>query len=93
MSLFGQTQDMNAIGLSLIAPSIRIDEHFCIGEGHTLRVRDDLPTAPVEFEATPVRCLPLDERRLEEGYIIGTQIMQMTEHQRQRYDQYLRSLP
>ena len=92
LSLLGQTRDMSTIGLSLVVPSIRIDEHFCGGEGRTMRVRLGLPTAPVEFEATPVRCTPLDEGRPEKGYVIGAQIMRMTEDQRQRYQQYLRSL-
>lgn len=92
LTFFGHTNDLSATGLSLVVPSVRIDEQYCVEEGRTLRVLLDLPTAPIEIEATPVRCLPLDEERPERGYIIGAQIRGMSDDQRARYNQYLGTL-
>ena len=88
----GHTRDISETGLSLIVNSLRIGDTYLTDEGCTLRiVLLDLPTGQIEIHATPVRYEQLDEP--ERGHLIGVQIKQMSDSDRTRLAQYLRTLP
>src|SRR6266545_200492 len=70
---FGETQDISAHGLSFVLPSIRIDEKYC-EQSRPLRLSLQLPIAAIELEANAVRCVPLDENNLDQGYLIAARI-------------------
>lgn len=88
----GHTHDISANGLSLIVPVIRIGENYLTGEDRRLQVRLELPVGPVDIEASPVRYERLEERSDESGYLIGVRIRRMSEGDRARYREYLKSL-
>ena len=53
--LEGYTRDVSETGLALVLPSIRIGEHYLMGEGRTLRITLEFPTGPIQLDAVPVR--------------------------------------
>lgn len=91
-ALEGYTRDLSETGLAIILPAIRIGENYLMGEGRTLRVVLELPTAPVEMKVVPVRYERLDESETEKGYFIGLSINEMSDHDRESFVEYLRSM-
>lgn len=88
----GQTADLSSSGLGLHVPAIRIGEHYLVGEDRKLNVILELPTGPVDIEATPVRYESLEEDETSQGYIIGLRIIAMSESERVRYDDFVHRL-
>lgn len=89
--LVGFTRDISESGLALIVPSLRAGDRYLVDEGCTLRVvLLDLPSGEVEIFATPVRYRELDEPG--SGHLIGVQITRMSEHDRERLLQFLKTL-
>lgn len=90
-SLAGFTRDVSATGLALILPAIRIGEHYLTGEGRALRIMLEFPTGPLQLDAVPVRYERLDEGDPEKGYLVGVRITEVSDHDRARFIEYLRS--
>lgn len=89
--LVGFTRDISETGLALIVPSLRTGDRYLVDEGCMLRVvLLDLPSGEVEIFATPVRYQQLNEPEI--GYLIGVQITEMSESDRTRLLQYLKTL-
>ena len=87
----GFTRDISETGLALIVPSLRTGDRYLVDEGCKLRVvLVDLPNGEVEIFATPVRYIELPEP--DGGYLIGVQITEMTDSDRARLVQYLKTL-
>jgi hypothetical protein len=89
-SLEGFTRDVSATGLALILPAIRIGEHYLTGEGRILRITLEFPDGPLQLDATPVRYERLDESDPEKGYLVGVQIIEISDHDRARFNGYQR---
>ncbi|HEX8653228.1 MAG TPA: PilZ domain-containing protein [Pyrinomonadaceae bacterium] len=90
--LEGFTRDVSATGLALILPAIRIGEHYLIGEGRNLRLRLELPTGAIQMDVTPVRYERLEEEQAEKGYLIGVLIAEMSDEDRQRYNEGMKTV-
>ena len=89
--LEGFTRDISESGLGLIVPSIRVGDRYLIDKDCKLRVvLLDLPTGEIEIYATPVRYQPLQES--EEGHLIGVEIVSISEGDRGRLTDYLKTL-
>lgn len=92
-ALEGQTRDVNAQGLALVLPAIRIGDRYLTGEDHTLRIMLKLPAGPIQLHATPVRYERLEEEdSAPVGYLIGVRIKDMNENDRTLFNEYLRTL-
>jgi hypothetical protein len=85
--LEGYTRDVSESGLALILPTIRIGEHYLMGEGRTLRITLEFPTGPLQLDAVPVRYERLEENETEKGYLVGVQITEITDHDRARFNE------
>ncbi|HJU55520.1 MAG TPA: PilZ domain-containing protein [Pyrinomonadaceae bacterium] len=90
--LAGYTRDISASGLALIVPSIRVGGQYVTGENRRLRIMLKLPTGPIEIHATPVRYSPLDEDGVDTGYLVGVQIISMSDEDRARFNDYLEKM-
>ena len=89
----GYTRDLSEIGLSIVVPSLRVGGHYLTDRECRLRiVLADLTTGPVEIYAKPVRYEQQKESGGAAGHLIGARIIQMSESDRTRYVDYLRSL-
>jgi PilZ domain len=88
----GHTQNLSEHGLALVIRARNISEDYLKGGAGSLRIELDLPNGPVEIQATPVRYQRLDESEAERGYLIGAEITGMSDDDRARYKDYLRTL-
>jgi hypothetical protein len=85
-TLDGHTLDVSATGLALIVPAIRIGEHYLAGADRKLHIRLELPSGPVEMRVATVRYESLED---ETGYLIGAQILEMSDSDRATFDKYV----
>jgi hypothetical protein len=89
--LVGFTRDISENGLGLVVPSLRVGDRYLIDEGCTLRVvLLDLPTGEAEVYATPVRYVELQEPEI--GHLIGVEITEISDRDRARLLQFLKTL-
>ena len=84
--LEGHTLDVSTTGLALIVPAIRIGEHYLAGSDRKLHVKLDLPDGPVEMKVASVRYEGLED---ESGYLIGAQILEMSDGDRASFEKYV----
>lgn len=84
----GHTENLSAIGLAVVLHAQNIDPQYLTGGEASMSIELDLPSGlSIAIEATPVRY----EKR-EEGYLIGARISEMSDRNRQLYEEYLREL-
>ena len=84
----GHTVDISALGLAVVLHAQNIDEQYLLGAEGSMAIELDLPNGlSIEIQATPVRY-----QKLEEGYLIGARISEMTERDRELYLEYLGEL-
>jgi hypothetical protein len=92
LKLAGYTRDISATGLALVVPTIRIGGQYVTGENRTLEIILKLPAGTIKVKAAPVRYSPLEEDGADTGYLIGVQIIWMSNEDRTRFDAYLETL-
>ena len=81
----GHTLNVSKHGLALVLHAQNIDEQYVDG---SLSIELDLPNGlSLEIHATPVRY-----EKLDKGYLIGAQISDMKDRDRELYEQYLREI-
>jgi len=87
--LEGYTRDCSASGLGLIVNTVRIDGYCIVIDGRSRKLVLQLPNGPVTMFVLPFRSERLGDSGA--GYIIGAQITDIGEEERQRYSEYLLS--
>jgi len=90
--LRGHTRDVSATGLGFVVPAIHIGGSYLTGENRKLQIALDLPSEPIQISAAPVRYERLDDTDAETGYLIGAHITEMSDPDRTRFTEYLRTL-
>lgn len=90
LRLTGYTRDLSEEGLSVILPSFPCESRELLGQKQPLTVTLQLASEQVTASAEPVRHAPLDERRPEQGSLMGLQITGMSEDDRQAFRESLR---
>jgi len=84
----GHTQNLSALGLAVVLHAQNIDEQYLLGAEGSMAIELDLPNGlSIEIQATPVRY-----QKLDEGYLIGARISEMTDRDRELYLEYLAEL-
>jgi PilZ domain len=84
----GHTLNISAEGLAVVLHAQNIDEEYLRGEQGSMAIELDLPNGvSIEIQATPARY----EKR-NEGYLIGAHISQMSNRDRELFNEYLREL-
>jgi len=84
----GHTLNVSKHGLALVLHAQNIDEQYLMGSDGSLSIELDLPNGlSLEIHATPVRY-----QKLDEGYLIGAQISDMKDRDRELYEQYLHEI-
>ncbi len=87
--LEGYTRDVSAGGLGLIVNTVRIDGYCIVVDGRPRRLVLQLPDGPVTMLVLPFRSERLGDSGA--GYIIGAEITDIGEEDRQRYLEYVLS--
>jgi len=84
----GHTVNVSAGGLAVMLHAQKIDEQYLSGAEGSMSIELDLPNGgSIEIQATPVRY----EKR-DDGYLIGAQISEMSERDREVFEEYLSEL-
>ena len=84
----GHTVNISAQGLAVVLHAQNIDERYLLGGEGSMSIELDLPNGlSIEIQATPVRY-----EKLEEGYLIGARISNMSERNREFFEEYLREI-
>ena len=84
----GHTLNVSAGGLAVVLHAQKIDEQYLSGGEGSMSIELDLPNGgSIEIEATPVRY----EKRAD-GYLIGAQISEMSERDRELFEEYLQEI-
>jgi hypothetical protein len=83
--LKGHTRDISQNGLALNVSQVHLDGHHLATEGRNLQLKLDLPGGPISMLVTPRRYERLDETELGCGYLIGVQIVQISDEDRRLY--------
>ncbi len=84
----GHTLNVSAHGLAVMLHAHNIDEQYLLGREGSMAIELDLPNGlSIEIQATPVRY-----EKLDEGYVIGARISEMSDRNREMFEEYLREL-
>jgi hypothetical protein len=83
--LRGHTRDLSQNGLALNVPQVHLDGHHLATEERDLQLKLELPDGPISMLVTPSHYERLDETELGCGYLIGVQIVQISDEDRSRY--------
>lgn len=84
----GHTQNISAMGLAVVLHAQNIDEQYLLGAEGSMAIELDLPNGlSIEIHATPVRY-----QKLDEGYLIGARISDISDRDRELYEEYIQEL-
>ena len=83
--LKGHTRDISAHGLALTVPQVHLDGYHLAAEERQLQLILELPNDLVSMIVVPARYEMLDEAALGCRYLIGAQIRQISDEDRERY--------
>ncbi|HEX5703890.1 MAG TPA: PilZ domain-containing protein [Pyrinomonadaceae bacterium] len=84
----GHTVNLSTVGLAVMLHAQNIDPQYLTGGENSMSIELDLPSGvSIEIEAMPVRY----EKR-DDGYLIGARITEISERDRELYDEYLREI-
>lgn len=84
----GHTVNLSTIGLAVMLHAQNIDPQYLTGGENSMSIELDLPSGvSIEIEAMPVRY-----EKHDDGYLIGARITEISERDRELYDEYLREL-
>ena len=90
LSVKGETHDLSQTGLAFCVDSIRLREHYLVGEGRMLNAELDLPNGKVKMQIIGQRYEQIGEHLSISKYLIGATIVNMTLEERGIYEEYLR---
>lgn len=88
--LMGETTDLSYSGIAFVVPSIRIKENYLVGEGRILNAELDLPNGKILMKVVGERYEPVGEHISTARYLVGASIKEITEANREAYDDFLR---
>jgi hypothetical protein len=83
--LKGHTRDISARGLALNLPQVHLDGRHLAAEGLELQLILELPGDPVSIVIMPRRYERLGDAELGCSYLVGAQIIHMSDEDRERY--------
>lgn len=89
-SIRGETKDLSASGVAFLVDSIRLKEHYLVGENRILDAELDLPNGKVKIKLIGQRYEQIGQHLSINKYLIGAIIKSMTPMDREIYDEYLK---
>lgn len=92
LSVRGETKDLSISGIAFIVPSIRLREYYLVGENRALNAELNLPGGKLKLQLVGMRYEQLgDEHSSATSYMIGAHITQITDADREVYEEFLRT--
>jgi len=86
----GQTVDMSKTGIGILVPSIRMKEHYLVGQDRLVNVEIDLPREKVRMQVVGRRYERESIHDSVERYIVGMEIANISDYDREVYENFLR---
>lgn len=90
LSALGETKDLSVSGIGFIVSSIRLKEHYLVGEDRILNVEIDLPNGKVRMQIIGQRYEQVGQHISTARFLIGAKIVKMSEENREVYEHFLR---
>jgi hypothetical protein len=91
LPLMGYTRDISESGIALLVSAKSMNLLYSLGQGYTLQLVLTLPNGSVELEVVPVRYEHIREGENGSRILIGAQITKMSDADRMKFDEYLKS--
>ena len=90
LSIRGETKDLSVSGIAFIVSYIRIDQYYLVGENRPLEAELTLPAGKIKMQILGKRYEQVGDKHLSVNqYLIGAQIVSMTEADSEIYKQFL----
>lgn len=86
----GETFDLSAGGIGFVVSSIRVRENYLVGQDRILNAEIDLPDGKVEMKVIGRRYERVGVHVSAEKYLIGAEIVGISDENREAYDHFLR---
>jgi hypothetical protein len=90
LSIRGKTKDLSDSGIGFIVDSIRLKEHYLVGENRILDAELDLPNGRIKMKLIGQRYEQVGQHLSINQYLIVAVIKSMTPMDKEIYDEYLR---
>lgn len=90
LSISGETRDLSETGIAFYVDSIRLREHYLVGENRTLNARLDLPNGTIRMQIVGQRYEQVDMHSSHSKYIIGASIVKIDALDKEVYEEFLR---
>jgi hypothetical protein len=91
LSLNGSTSDISACGVGLVLPSIRLDQHYLVGQDRPLIVEMDIHDRTVIMKVVGRRYEEVGEHLSVRRFIVGAEILEMSPTDRAAYSYFLKN--
>jgi hypothetical protein len=91
LPLIGYTRDISESGLALMVSAKSMSVLYNLGGTYTLQLVLQLPTGPIELEVTPARYQHINEGSAGSHILIGARITKMSDEDRARFSEYIRT--
>ncbi len=86
----GETIDLSRTGIGFIVSSIRIREHYLVGQDRVLNVEVELPVGKIKMKVVGRRYERVGIHLSTERFMIGSEIVEMDQAFREAYEHFLR---
>ena len=86
----GQTVDMSKTGIGFMVSAIRIKENYLVGHDRLLDVEIDLPREKVRMQVVGRRYEREGIHDSVERYVVGAEIVKISDDDREIYEHFLR---
>jgi hypothetical protein len=86
----GETVDMSKTGIGIIVSSIRMNEHYLVGQDRVLNIEIDLPREKVRMQVVGRRYERESIHDSTERYVVGMEIVNISDVDREVYENFLR---
>jgi hypothetical protein len=87
--LRGHTRDIGVGGLALNVPQVHLDGHHLAAGERELRLKLELPGGEITMLVIPRHYERLEEAELGCNYLIGAEISQIDDEDRERYSSFI----
>ena len=88
-TLKGHTRDVSITGLAMMLPQVHLEGHHLAAESRELQVMLELPGGAIPLVVIPKRYEKLDEAELGCNYLIGAKIVQISDEDRIRLENFI----
>src|SRR5262249_53381724 len=88
-TLKGHTRDISTKGLAMLLPQVHLAGYHLATEGRELRVVLEMPDGPMSMMVLPRRYEMLDDAELGCNYLIGATIVNVSDDDRVRLENFI----